>query len=62
MFFIASERESGDLGVGMDLKGFSTYLAFLLLTGRKIVILFPALALPTITDFRGDTREREGQN
>ena len=28
----SSERESADLGAGMDLKGFSSCLAFLLLT------------------------------
>ena len=47
MFFIASERESGDLGVGMDLKGFSSYLAFLLLTGQDKNTL---AGLATITD------------
>ena len=58
MFFIASERESGDLGVGMDLKGFSTYLAFLLLTGQdKIQSL--ALARVILTSQATEERIRE---
>ena len=50
MFFIASERESGDLGVGMDLRGIFILFSISIIDRTKIVILFYKLTSGVIQE------------
>ena len=58
MFFIASERESGDLGVGMDLRGIFILFSISIIDRTKIHFLSLLTSDYTIEV----TQEREGES
>lgn len=60
MFFIASERESGDLGVGMDLRGIFILFSISIIDRTKIHFL--SLLTSDYTIEVTQEREREGES